>query len=220
MTIAAVRIPLEHDRFRWVERDLFVRRVVEDCMTHECRLVKDGHRVKLDACCQYGVDVDIAERDAILAHAEEVRALLVPEAAARAWFTTDERVDRDFPSGRHVRTVRHGEGCVFLAHDRRGCAVHRASLAGGWDMRGVKPHVCRLFPVSYDSDSILLSDDYSDYSCAGAAGAPTVYRVAREALGDIFGAALVAALDRVESAEAAEAGDRRSGLIQLKSKSF
>lgn len=204
MTIAAVRIPLEHHRFRWVERDLFLRRVVADCMVHECRLVKHGHRVKLDACCQYGVDVDLAERDAILARAGEVAALLEPEAAARPWFTSEERVDPDFPSGRHVRTVRHGDGCVFLAHDQRGCAVHRASLAGGWDMRGVKPHVCRLFPASYDADSILLSDDYADYSCASAPDAPTVYRVAREALGDIFGAALVTALDRAESV----AGDR------------
>jgi hypothetical protein len=209
----AVRIPLEHDRFHWVERDLFVRRVVADCMTHECRLVKEANRVKLDACCQYGVDVDVAERDGILARADQVRALLVPEAAAKPWFTTEEKIDRDFPSGRHVRTVRHGEGCVFLAHDRRGCAIHRAALAGGWDMRGVKPHVCRLFPVSYDSDSILLSDDYSDYSCAGVPDAPTVYRVAREALGDIFGGALVEALDRVE-------GDRPWGLIPLKQKSF
>jgi hypothetical protein len=80
-------------------------------------------------------------------------------------------------------------------------------------MRGVKPHVCRLFPVSYDNDSILLSDDYSDYSCARAADAPTVYRVAREALGDIFGGALVDALDRVE-------GDRRDGLIPLKRNRF
>jgi hypothetical protein len=200
---SAVRLPLEHDRFRWVERDLFLRRVVADCMTHQCKLVKDGHRLKLDACCQYGVDVDLAERGGILARAGEIAALLVPEAAARPWFTTEERVDPDFPSGRHVRTVRHGEGCVFLAHDRRGCAIHRAALEGGWDMRGVKPHVCRLFPASYDTDSILLSDDYADYSCAGAPDAPTVYRVAREALGDIFGLALVQALDRAESTVAA-----------------
>jgi hypothetical protein len=199
VTTAAVRIPLDHDRFRWVERDLFLRRVVADCMVHECRLVKEDHRVKLDACCQYGVDVDVAERDAIMAHAGELAGLLVPEAAARPWFTVEEKIDRDFPSGRHVRTVRHGDGCIFLAHDRRGCAVHRASLAGGWDMRGVKPHVCRLFPASYDADSILLSDDYTDYSCASAPDAPTVYRVARDALGDIFGADLVAALDRAES---------------------
>ena len=44
-----------------------------------------------------------------------------------------------------------------------------------------------------------MSDDYSDYSCAQSPEAPTVYRVAREALADIFGAALVVALDRAEA---------------------
>ncbi len=87
---------------------------------------------------------------------------------------------------------------MFLAHDRRGCAIHRAALEGGWDMRGTKPHVCRLFPLSYDSDSIVLSDDYADYSCSRDPAAPTVYQVGREALADIFGADLVAAMDAAE----------------------
>jgi Fe-S-cluster containining protein len=193
------RIPIQHPRFHWAERDIFIRRVVEDCMTHQCKLASEHHRVKLDACCQYGVDVDLGERDAILARADEITALLDPEAAAQAWFTEEEQVDPDFPSGRHVRTRRFGHGCLFLAHDRRGCAIHRAAIAGSWDMRGTKPNVCRLFPVSYDSESILMSDDYADYSCAYDDLAPTVYRVARDALADIFGAALVAALDRAEA---------------------
>jgi hypothetical protein len=65
-------------------------------------------------------------------------------------------------------------------------------------MRGVKPHVCRLFPLSYDSESILVSDDYSDYSCAYDPTAPTLFQVARDALADIFGTSLVTALDRAE----------------------
>jgi hypothetical protein len=97
-----------------------------------------------------------------------------------------------------VRTRRHGEGCLFLSHNQRGCAIHRASIEGGWDFRGVKPHVCRLFPLSYESDAIVLSDDYPDYSCAGEAGAPSVYRVGRATLADVFGEGLVGALDRVE----------------------
>jgi Fe-S-cluster containining protein len=178
---------------------VFRLRVVADCMSHECRLVRHGDRRKLDACCQYGVDVDVSERDAILARAGEIARLLVPEAAAAPWFRGDEKVDPDFPTGRHVRTSTFGEGCLFLAHDRRGCAIHRAAIEGGWDMRGTKPHVCRLFPLSYDSDSIVLSDDYSDYSCSRDPSAPTVYRVARDALSDIFGESLVAAMDAAEA---------------------
>lgn len=167
-------------------------------MSHECRLVRRGDRRMLDACCQYGADADVGERDAILSRADEIARLLVPEAAASPWFTADEKIDPDFPSGRHVRTLTFGEGCLFLAHDKRGCAIHRAAIEGGWDMRGTKPHVCRLFPLSYDSDSIVLSDDYPDYSCARDEGAPTVYRVGRDTLGDVFGADLVAAMDAAE----------------------
>jgi hypothetical protein len=206
VTVTA-RVRLDHPRFRWAQRDVFVRRVVADCMAHECRLSRQGDRRKLDACCQYGVDVDLAERDAIQARAAEIARLLVPEAAAGPWFTGAEKADPDFPSGRHVRTATFGEGCLFLAHDLRGCAIHRAALEGGWDMRGTKPHVCRLFPLSYDSDSIVLSDDYPDYSCSRDPSAPTVYRVARDALADIFGPELVSAMD------AAEAGVSRLGAL-------
>jgi Fe-S-cluster containining protein len=190
-------VALDHSRFRRVDRKVFLRRVVADCMTHRCRMHQED-REHLDACCQYGADVDVGERDGILVHAAQIRGLLRAEARHMPWFTGDERPDPDFPSGRLVRTSRFRGGCVFLAHDGRGCAIHRASLAGGWDMRGTKPHVCRLFPLSYDSESILMSDDYADYSCAYEPDAPTVYQVARDALADIFGLELVAALDRAE----------------------
>ena len=90
-------------------------------------------------------------------------------------------------------------GCVFLAHDRRGCAIHRAALEGGWDFHQVKPHICRLFPMSYEDDTICISDDFEDYDCADASGAPSLYRVARDTLAAVFGLELVAALDRVEA---------------------
>jgi hypothetical protein len=89
---------------------------------------------------------------------------------------------------------------VFLSHDGRGCAIHRASIEGGWDFHGVKPHVCRLFPLSYDDEAIVLSDDYPDYSCTLDPMAPTVYRVGRDTLAAVFGADLVTALDAAEAA--------------------
>ncbi len=193
-------IPLEHPRFIKAERDIFIKSVTADCMNHRCAMVHEDHRLLLDACCQYGVDVDIGERDAILEHREEIHALLTDEAADKPWFSEREQADADFPSGKYVRTGRHAGGCVFLAHDRRGCAIHRAALENAWDFRGVKPHVCRLFPLSYESDCLVLSDDYSDYSCAQVAHAPSVYRVARTDIGDIFGVALVRALDDAEIA--------------------
>lgn len=191
-------VPLDHSRFRRADRDLFVRRIVADCMTHRCRMQQED-REHLDACCQHGADVDTGERDRILVHAAQIRAILRPEARHMPWFTHEEEEDLDFPSGRFVRTRTFRGGCVFLAHDQRGCAIHRASLEGGWDFDGIKPHVCRLFPLSYDDESILISDDYVDYSCAYDAGAPTLYRHSRDTLRAIFGADLVRALDAAEA---------------------
>ncbi len=199
-------IALDHPRFRRAQRDIFLRRVTPDCMNHTCKLLKHDSRTKLDACCQYGVDADLHERDGILAHADQIRALLDEDARDRPWFKDEINADKDFPSGAYVRTNTHGDGCIFLAHDARGCAIHRASIEGGWSFEGIKPHVCRLFPLSYDDESIVLSDDYADYSCALDVTAPSVYRVARDVIEEIFGQDLVDALDRAEAIVTASAG--------------
>ena len=199
-------VAVDHPRFRRVESEVFSKRVVPDCMVHRCSLVKLGHREKADACCQYGVDADLGERDQILARANEIAAVLRPEVQGKPWFKTEEQADKDFPSGAFVRTQTHDDGCIFLAHDRRGCAIHRASIEGNWDFNGVKPHVCRLFPLSYDAESILISDDYTDYSCAYDEQAPTLYQVGRETLAAVFGADLVTALDAVEKRLAEDRG--------------
>ena len=49
-----------------------------------------------------------------------------------------------------------------------------------------------------------MSDDYPDYSCAYEPGAPTLYRVARDAIADIFGDDLVRAMDAAEARVLAE----------------
>jgi Fe-S-cluster containining protein len=199
-------VSLSHPRFRRVERDIFVRRVVADCLNHACKQVADSGepfappRPLLEACCQYGADVDLGERDQILAHRDDIARLLLPAARATPWFGEDVVEDDDFASGASVRSGKFEGGCVFLAHDRRGCAIHRASIESGWDLHGVKPGICRLFPMTYTGDLLCISDDYEDYDCADAPGTPTLYRVARDTLGALFGAELVAALDAAEAA--------------------
>jgi hypothetical protein len=203
-------IALDHPRFRFAEIAVFTRRVVADCMNHHCRMA-DTHELKLDACCQYG--------DAILARAGAIRSVLAPEVRDGPWF--DESApedDPDVPSGTVVRTAVHAGGCVFLAHDRRGCAIHRAALEQGWDYRGVKPTICRLFPLTYGDGTIFVSDDYPDYSCAYEPTAPTLYRVAREALADLFGIDLVRAMDEAE-ARVLAAEPRRLPVLQRESQS-
>jgi len=190
-------VAIVHPRFHRAERAIFTSRIVADCMTHACR-DRDPDREHLDACCQYGADTDLGERDRILEHADQIRALLTPRAAAAPWFTDEIERDPDFPSGACTRTATLDGGCLFLSHDGRGCAIHRASIEGGWDFRGIKPHVCRLFPLSYDDEGIVVSDDYLDYSCAYDADAPTLYRHGRELLGELFGIELLHALDAAE----------------------
>lgn len=189
-------IDIDHPRFKWVEQEMFTRMVIEDCMSHRCRMVATD-AVKFDACCQYGCDVDVGERDAILAKAGDIAPLLRDEVAGQPWFTTDEVVDADYPSGRVVRTTVWNDGCLFLAHDRRGCAIHRASIDNQWDLHGVKPNICRLFPLTYFGDTIAIADEYPEYSCAHGGGV-SVYRFARNDLAAIFGDALVEAMDAAE----------------------
>lgn len=196
-------VALAHPRFHSVTAELFTRRLAPDCMVHACKIVQDEHgkaldHAKLDACCQYGCDVDLLEREAILARTDGIRSLLRPDVANVPWFETDVEEDADYPSGKVVRTRVVDGGCIFLAHDHRGCAIHRASIEQSWDMRGTKPAICRLYPVSYQEDAIVIADEYAEYSCAHVDG-PTLYRITRDTLGELFGAPLVEALDAAEA---------------------
>lgn len=188
--------PVDHPRFRRVETAIFTKRLVADCMTHQCAMV-DQHAEKLDACCQYGCDVDLGERAAILAKADDIRPLLRAEVKDAPWFETEVERDADYPSGGCVRTTLFENRCTFLAHDRRGCAIHRASIERGWNFHGIKPAICRLFPLSYEQDLLMIAEEYPEYSCAHVDG-PTLYRITRDAFAELFGEELVIALDAVE----------------------
>jgi Fe-S-cluster containining protein len=190
-------IAIDHPRFQRVEIDMFTRMVAEDCMTHTCKMVESG-KTKLDACCQYGCDVDTGERDQILAKAGDILPLLRDEVAGKPWFGRSVEIDPDYPSGAVVRTETWNDGCIFLAHDRRGCAIHRASIEKGWDFNGIKPNICRLFPLTYWESTLAVADEYPEYSCAHGGGV-SMYRFARTDLGAIFGADLIAAMDVAEA---------------------
>lgn len=206
-------VALDHPRFKQAEVAVFTRRVVADCMTHACATRETGvHRN--DVCCQYGCDVDLTERDAILARAAEIKSILHPEVRDLEWFDDSEpEEDPDTPSGTVIRTAVHNGACIFLSHEKRGCAIHRAALEQGWDFRGVKPSICRLYPLTYGDGAIFVSDDYPEYSCAYVADAPTLYRVARDTLADIFGEDLVRAMDAAE-AEVLAAEPKRLPVVQ------
>jgi hypothetical protein len=189
---------------REVEEQIFLRRFTADCMTHACRCVDEGGQPRLDACCQHGADVDLFEKDAILARAAEIAPLL--EARFRdpaTWFDeSDPDHDPEYPSGTAIRTGRaapdESSGCVFLQHDQRGCALHRAALASGFAPEEIKPAVCRLYPLAFGEGILGLSDDFDRYSCADDGSGPTVYRLMRQVVGEIFGLGVVRQLDALE----------------------
>ncbi|CAN5801602.1 hypothetical protein BH11MYX2_BH11MYX2_08130 [soil metagenome] len=192
-------LPLAHPRFRNVDPAIFTQKLTADCMTHDCKMVdREPHLAKFDACCQYGADVDLAERDAILARADQIRPLLNDDVKHKPWFADEVEYDPDYPSGAVVRTAVHNGGCLFLSHEKRGCAIHRASIEQGWDFHGVKPAICRLFPLSYEEDAIVIADEFPEYSCAHVDG-PSLYRISRDAIAAIFGEDLIVALDAVEA---------------------
>src|SRR3569623_173819 len=122
-------VPLDHPRFHAAELGVFTKRVVADCMTHKCAMHATKTE-KLDACCQYGCDVDLFERDAILKRADSIKPVLSAEVRDLPWFDESEPEQApDVPRGTVVRTAVHGGGCLFLSHDARGCALHRAAIA-------------------------------------------------------------------------------------------
>ena len=211
-------IPIGHPVLGHVDAAIFSLTFVPDCVTHQCRCRLEDNRTRLDACCHYGADVDAGERDQILARAALIAPYLKPPFRdSSRWFEDETESDADFPSGLVARTlsveaVEDGQtypavtsvaaaaqgGCVFLHHDGRGCAIHRAAAEHGFGLRGVKPMVCRLFPLTFGEGKLLLSDEYDDYSCMDFPGGSTIYHVMRHVLADVFDAALVAELDRVE----------------------
>ena len=170
-------------------------------MRHRCKCVDEERRLRFDACCQHGCDVSLAEREKILARAEEVRAVLdEPWRDTARWFdASDPEIDSEGTTWLRAATAgpEENSGCVFLQHDRRGCALHRAALAHDFAPAEIKPMVCRLYPLSWADGLLCLSDDFYRYSCAELSG-PTVYRLQRATLGDLFGDELVAMLDRLE----------------------
>jgi hypothetical protein len=197
---------VDHPEVRRVDDRIFKITFAPDCMTHACLCREESDRQRNDACCQYGADVWVPEQHAILRRATEVASVLKPERRDPAgWFDErDPEEDPAAPLGIIHRTATADpddgtSGCVFLQHEgERGCGLHRAALIHGFSPSEIKPRVCRLYPVSFGRGRLGLSPDFNDYSCAGDTG-PTVYRLMRAAIGEVFGAGLIEAMDLLEA---------------------
>jgi hypothetical protein len=202
---------VDHPVLNHVDPDIFRFQFAEDCMTHACRIeasaedAYDGVCQQNDACCRYGCDVDLFERDRILARAPQIAPVLRPELRdPTRWFDDSNPEESESPSGQVIRTGKQrpeleAGKCIFLGQvdGGRGCALHRAALDHGFAPESIKPTVCRLYPLSYGDGYLGLADDFEWYSCAHHEG-PTVYRVLRDTLRDVYGEGAIDALDQVE----------------------
>jgi Fe-S-cluster containining protein len=201
-----------HPVVQLVHPDIFRFSFAADCMTHACRVEENAddngcgtayHQD--DACCRYGCDVDLFERDAIQKRAAEIARIMPPDLRDPArWFDDAQAEEADSPSGICTRTARvdmskEAGRCVFLGHDQRGCALHRAALESGFAPEEIKPVVCRLYPLSFAEAALGLADDFEWYNCAHHQGGPSVYRVMRDTLLSVYGEDCVRALDDVEA---------------------
>jgi hypothetical protein len=144
------------------------------------------------------VDVAVAERDRILAHADLLEPIVgVPR---ERWFQATVVPDEDFPGGAATRTAVVNGGCVFLRRDARGCALHGFALGRGDDYHAIKPMVSALFPLTFGGGALLCSEELVDASLVCAGEGPTAYEMARGELEYYFGGALVAELDLLHGA--------------------
>jgi Fe-S-cluster containining protein len=168
-----------------VDSAIFNLRYFGHCL--DCTFCQDG-------CCQHGCDVNLNERDRILAEAEAI------EPTARAprdrWFGEEVREDPDYETGRFVRTQRVDGACVFLRRDGRGCGLHSFAISAGRDYHQLKPKVCWLFPITWDRGVLRPSYDITDDLVCRNQG-PILYDMVRDELAVAFGAGLVAELDRL-----------------------
>jgi Fe-S-cluster containining protein len=200
---------IHHPVVRLVDPDIFRFSFAQDCMGHACAVEPDAEDcerpgVQLDACCRYGCDVDLHECDGIRGKAHLIAPLLRPELRDPAlWFNESEPEESESASGWVVRTGKQDPDkeaglCIFLGHDKRGCAIHRAAIEHAFPPESIKPAVCRLYPISYGEGELGLADDFNWYNCAHHEGGPSVYRVMRDEIGLQYGPELVAELDALE----------------------
>jgi len=143
-------------------------------------------------CCSGGVYADVAEREAILRHAEMIARYMdetQPHNPAK-WFDDEEESDPDFPSGRCVGTSVHNDKCAFL--DKYGrCSVQRATTEEGMGRWALKPLYCILYPIEISEGSVsfdpMLQDEQDCCSVTDDYHMP-VFRACKDELIHLLGA--------------------------------
>jgi len=169
---------------RAVECRIFTLRYFQPCLA--CGFCRD-------ACCDFGVDIDLQNAARLKALPDDFKTLV--EVPQEQWFTASVTSDPEFPGGAHVRTTVIGGGCVFRNRQGRGCLIHAYALENGLDYHDLKPLVSTLFPVSFEQGVLVAASELANGSLICAGNGPSLYQGAREELRYYFGDALIDELD-------------------------
>lgn len=169
-----------------VDDAIFTHRYYARCMA--CGFCRD-------ACCTYGVDVDEQVVTAILGQAEQVEALV--GVSRSEWFAGGPVPDPEVPGGASRRTSVRGGYCVFHDPRGRGCLLHGYAIATGQDYHTLKPMVSTLFPLTFESGALVVSDELEDGTLVCAGSGPTAYEAVRGELAYYFGERMIEELDRL-----------------------
>jgi hypothetical protein len=169
---------------RAVDSDVFALRYFTHCM--ECGFCNDQ-------CCNYGVDIDLANMERLRALGPAFEAFAgLPQSD---WFAPGLTRDAEFPSGEHGRTHAVDGKCVFADRQGRGCRIHAYCLEHGLDYHLYKPMVSILFPLTFERGVLVPSPEAVDRSLVCAGDGPSLYDGVRCELAHYFGEELAAALD-------------------------
>jgi hypothetical protein len=192
MELPTMLVPLRSvPTLQHVDTDIFELTYFGRCM--QCTFCNDW-------CCQWGCDVNLKERDAILSVREGLRRFV--KAPVEQWFEPEVYEDPEYPTGKYVRAARVNGACVFSSQDGRGCSLHRYAMAEGLDYHSLKPMVCWLFPVGWDQGTLEPSEEITfDLVCKGQG--PTLYDMVRDELRYAFGPALIDELDAIKARQCA-----------------
>jgi hypothetical protein len=149
-----------------------------------------------DACCAFGVCVDLDNVRRIEACADRLECYLgIPRGQ---WFTGQYVSDPEFPGGSHTRTRVVAGACVFLNRSGRGCLLHAFCLAEGLDHHLLKPMLSSLFPATIEAGLLRPAAEVLDESLTCLDGGLPLYRGARRDLRYYYGDALIRELDQLD----------------------
>jgi len=166
-----------------VDESIFSKRYCTQCLDFSCA----------DACCCYGCQVDIVEKDRILVYAAELEPIL--GISPSGWFQKQIIRDADYPSGEAVRTRVYNDRCVFYDYRLRGCFLHRFAIEKGMDRHLLKPMVCFLFPLAWEEGCLFVAGLLDELPCKEQG--VSVFEAQKEELKFYFGDAFVFELQRI-----------------------